>query len=257
MIYNKIKNKLPKKVKKLGIKILKKQYAGHEERFFVKYNKNKIVNQAWIAHYLIYKKMLEYAESVPTLDLCCGSGGGTALLSDHIKERIFGIDYSEDAINFAKKNNQNSLISYEKLDLNKNKDIDDLKKIIIFNKIKQVFFIEGIEHIKYPEKITNLLIECGIKKILISTPFEKEHQEIKGYHCSPFTPSFYKKFSEKFNSKIIIFAKFIDSKKVYAQIMEGMNETDIFKECFTKEKNDAINYLILIDNSNQESISPS
>src|SRR3989338_4727840 len=139
-----LKKYLPEWVKKYGRKVLKKQYSGHVERYYTKYDKNKTIEQAWIGHYLIYKKMLEYVKKVPTLDLCCGSGAGTIVLSEFLKEKIIGVDYSSKAINFAKRHNQNSLTHYEKLDLNHDKDVEKLKKIIILNKLKQVFFIEGI-----------------------------------------------------------------------------------------------------------------
>jgi len=252
------KKYLPNWVKKYGRKVLRKQFSGHVERYYVKYEKNKIIDQTWVAHYLIYKKMLEVAKKVPTLDLCCGSGAGTAVLSVFLNEKIIGVDYSDDALNFAKKYNQNSFTYYEKLDLNDDKDIEKLKKVIVSNKLKQVFFIEGIEHIKFPERIITVLRESGIELILISTPFESENQEIRGYHISPFTPSYYNNFSKKFNSRIINYAKFIDAKKALQQIKEGVKESELLEKYFTKDEKEAINYLLIIKSENQEeSISPS
>lgn len=251
-----MKKYLPEDIKKIGRKILKKQFSGHVERYYTKYDNDKNIDESWVGHYLIYKKMLEHAMDVPTLDLCCGSGAGTMFLLKHIKKKIFGVDYSKKALDFAKKFNSDSSIYFEKLNLNKNKDLEKLKKIILTNELKQVFFIEGIEHIKSPNKVITALKESGIKLILISTPFEPENQGIRGYHISPFTPTVYEKFSKKFNSEIICFAKSIDGKITSRQIKDGVKESEIFDKYFTKEKKDALNYLILIDNQ-EESISPS
>ena len=123
--------------------------------------------------------------------------------------------------------------------------------------MKQVFFIEGIEHIKSPEKIITALKESGIELILITTPFEREDVKIHGYHISPFTPSYYSNFAKIFNSRIINYAKFMEAKKVHQQIKEGVKESELLEKYFTKDEKDAINYLIIIESENQESISPS
>lgn len=242
---------IPRWVKDYGRKILKnKKILSHEERYYCKYNKDTVLKSIWVGHYLIYKKMIEFAEKIPTIDLCCGSGAGTKLLSESLRNKAIGIDYSNEAIAYAQANNQNSLTTFKKLDLNDFKDLQKLKKIIFSQKFEQVFFIEGIEHIHNPKKIISTLIESGVKLIFISTPFEKEDQESEGFHISPFTPSTYKEFSKQFNSKLVCYAKAMEATKIHEQIRIGVTESELLKKYFADKKNLALNYLILIDNRN-------
>src|SRR5690348_8858894 len=140
--------------KKILDKIIKN--TGVYERFDYAYDPNTVLSSKWIAHYMIYKKFLEHAKNVPTLDLCCGSGAGTKFIAETLKTNIFGIDYSNKAITYAKKYNTTELIEYRVLDLNK--QLKQLLKLIKNYKIKQVFFIEAIEHITNDYVILDMLL---------------------------------------------------------------------------------------------------
>ena len=93
--------------------------SGEFERFEYKFDEIDSLSSIWCAHYMIYKKFLEHAENVSTLDLCCGVGPGTILISKKLNVQVIGIDYSKKAINYAKKNNLNKGTEYFCLNLRK------------------------------------------------------------------------------------------------------------------------------------------
>ena len=141
------------------------------ERYYYTYvNGADALHSCWVAHYMIYKAFLDKAEKVNTLDLCCGSGPGTKLIATSIGCSTIGTDYSQEALDYAGAYNFHEKVSYYKIDLN---DTDKLKQIITDKEIKQIFFVEAIEHIKFDlaQKLLQLFVKNNINKIFISTPF--------------------------------------------------------------------------------------
>lgn len=237
-----------KKIKRFGIHLLKGEKAnvGNFERFDYKYEPNTVMTSDWVAHYFIYKKFLQRAECVPSLDLCCGSGAGTILIANTLNVNVVGIDYSDDAIKYSQNFNTTQLTQYHKLDLNKKDDLQTLKDIIVSNKILQVFFIEGIEHLRVPNDLIEILLKNGVKRIFISTPYEKEDTIPSGYHTYPFTTSIYYNFSKRFNAKILCYCKYVDKEKIKSLLKDRLEENQIIEQQFTNSTSDALNYLIEI-----------
>lgn len=239
---------LSKFTKNIVNKIKKKNsFDGHFERFYFAFDKDNVYNSNWLAHFFIYKKFLSLSKELPTLDLCCGSGAGTKIISSFLNTITIGIDYSKEAIDYAKINNTSKLISYHILDLNNENDIMKLSTIIKLNKIKQVFFIEGIEHVLHPEIILETLLNNGVIKIFISTPLENENVLPEKFHVHPFTPSIYEQFAKKFEFRTICYCKFVDKLIVKSQLESGLSEEKVIEQYFTKSKSEALNYLIEIN----------
>jgi len=208
------------------------RHKGHFERFYTIYNDSRIESKEWMAHFLIYKRFLPLAEKVPTLDLGCGCGAGTKLIADNLDVFTTGIDYSKEAIDFARKHNTYKRVRYLQIDLRDRQELDFLTTIIHDKGIKQVFFIETIEHLKDPKNIVRFLFKAGIKCIFVSTPYEREKTQ-RGYHMSPFTPEVFSDFSKIFDTELITYCKYIDA----------YNPP---KEPFTKDPNEALNYLFKV-----------
>lgn len=199
---------VPRQIRRIGKALLLSVKHGGAaegcvERFYFKYDRDKVLESEWVAHYFIYRKFLQIAERVPTLDLCSGSGAGTKLIAESLRVRVVGVDYSVEALKFAENQNQNSLIEYYQLDLNKTNSLDFLRELIVSKGLQQVFFIEGIEHIQSPNEVISTILESGIERVFISTPFEQESTTRLGYHVYPFTPSVYDRFVVRFGSKVL------------------------------------------------------
>lgn len=242
-------------IKTIGRKILQisnldKKNCDSMERYYFNYNTGNILYSDWAGHYLIYKKFLSIADKIASIDLCCGSGAGTKLISKTLGTQVIGIDYSSQALEYAQNNNQDYSILYEKIDLNKKHDLQNLKRIIVENQIAQVFFIEGIEHLKDPFSVIDILVRNGVKRIFISTPFEKNNTIPSAYHIHPFTPSVYENFSKQFNSKILCYFKPTLVKSIQAIADKGYSDEEIIQNFITFSTDEAMNYLIEIDSKN-------
>ena len=117
-----------------------------------------------LARYKFAKKYLNETDTV--LDIPCGSGYGTKLLSSYCK-KIVGVDIYQDAIThaneFFKDDNNHFLVG----------NMENIKNIFPHNYVfDKIISFEGIEHIKYPKKfldeIFRLLKQDG--EFIISTP---------------------------------------------------------------------------------------
>ena len=213
-------------VRKTARKVVRKLTSytqkGSIERYYCKWND---VSPEWMAHHLIYKKFLQITDKITTLDLGCGCGAGTKLISESLGINVIGVDYSRKGINYAKENNYGKLTDYYKININFN--LNKVKKLITNHSIQQVFFIEVIEHVRNPDKMVKALLESGVKKIFVSTPVS-ETTKREGYHLSPFTPERFNKFCQKFDVELIGYIKYIDHKNIPDEpftnnIKEGMN----------------------------------
>ena len=144
-----------------GIFYSRLKNSGEFERFKYKFDEIDSLSSIWCAHYVIYSKFLEYAENVSTLDLCCGVGPGTILISKKLNIPVTGIDYSKKAINYAKKNNLNKETEY--FCLNLHNELQRLEELVVKKNIKQVFFVEGIEHIKNDYDVIDILLNHRLR----------------------------------------------------------------------------------------------
>lgn len=97
------------------------------------------------------------------LDLCCGVGYGSNLLSAAGARKVFGVDISREAIEYAKRMYKSDSVEFF---------CDDASHVLPFSLIDIVTCFEGIEHVQEPEKtlvtIANSLAPDGMA--LISSP---------------------------------------------------------------------------------------
>ena len=119
--------------------------------------------------YLLAKKMLSKNDRV--LDLACGTGYGTAMLSSRAKH-VFGVDLSKRAIWFAKRRYQKSNVEFQTGDF-----FDS------FGKYDVVVSFETLEHImaeSFDQILVNL--ESKAKKLIIGSVPYLEKAEINPHH---------------------------------------------------------------------------
>lgn len=119
------------------------------------------------------------------MDLCCGSGPGTRYLRDALGARILGVDYSEAALRYARDNNMADGIEFVPMDV---RMVHALRGLVKSWRIKQVFFVEGVEHVTNHTEIIDALFGEGVEKVLASTPKEKEGAAPADWHVNPITP---------------------------------------------------------------------
>jgi 2-polyprenyl-3-methyl-5-hydroxy-6-metoxy-1,4-benzoquinol methylase len=111
------------------------------------------------------KEQLGQDNSLFGLDIYCGTGYGTYMLSESLDCPVIGIDASKDAINVAEQHYSNKKTLY-------------VHKLFPFN-LPEVTFdfiacIESLEHTAEPEQFINLMARSLKKKscLVLSTPNE-------------------------------------------------------------------------------------
>ena len=94
-----------------------------------------------IPHGVAYVHALPMVQEKSVIDLCCGTGYGTRLLSE-AAYKVVGYDYSKDAINY---NNSRPLpnVVYEL------KDVEKLSKL----EADVITCMQGLEHLDDPKKL--------------------------------------------------------------------------------------------------------
>ena len=140
-------------------------------------------------HLRFYNKSLEFVENKEVLDIACGSGWGTILLSNKAK-KVIGLDISPEAVRYAKKEYSGNNFEFQVgsiLDIPFNDGTFDI-----------VNSIETFEHVER-KHIEKLISEClrVLKKeglFLFSTPegeFFQYHpespKEYQGWHFWHYT----------------------------------------------------------------------
>ena len=114
-------------------------------------------------HFCAYKFARGYAAGKVVLEIGCGEGYGSFYLADSAKE-VTAIDYSNEAIEYAKSKYKKENLRFQKLDV---RELSTLNK-----KFDLVCSFQVIEHIQdtgaFLKNIRNLLNEGGI--FICSTP---------------------------------------------------------------------------------------
>lgn len=157
------------------------------ERILIKYDKNLDYNQFDVYqknHFMRYQYALNLLnKNMKCADIACGTGYGTAMMSEHVKE-ITGVDLNENVIKYNtetyKHFNNLKYIASNMLDID---FLSDLDLIISF---------ESLEHLdegniqKMLKKFNDMLKSEGL--ILFSTPYMQVNSPaaIKGGHHKTF-----------------------------------------------------------------------
>ena len=146
-------------------------------------------DREWVS--LRYRLTLDYIEQTGlVLDAACGSGFGSAILSQKAK-MIYGIDISRDAINYAKGKYGKNNIKFSRGDVQKIKFKDDFFDVAIG--------IETLEHVKHPELYLQELkrVTKNYGKVVISTP-QKKGGLLTPYHIYEYDFCEFKELLQKY-----------------------------------------------------------
>lgn len=138
------------------------------ERLIVEGNEENLSYGEHLARYL---SVVDIVEGKIVLDVASGSGYGSQMMAKKAK-KVIGVDYSKEAVAYAKKKYPAKNLSYLVDDATELSQIED-------NSIDVVVSLETIEHLEEPEK----LIE-QVKRVLktdgvfvVSTPNDDEFYE--------------------------------------------------------------------------------
>ncbi len=158
------------------------------ERMIPEYHKGKNVYGAHLAR---YEASLPLIEGKTVLDIACGSGYGTKLISNKAN-KVYGIDVDPNAIVYAKKHYAAKNIEYI--------SGDGVSIPLKNNSVDIVICYETIEHIEKYEKfmteINRILKKSG--QLLLSTPNEIEYAEGNHFHIHEFEYNELKRLVEKY-----------------------------------------------------------
>lgn len=141
-------------------------------------------------HLSRYNSVLNIVKDKVVLDIASGSGYGTKLMSKNAK-RVIGVDYSKDAIRYAKTHYKADNITYL---------TGDAHQLPVEEKsIDVVISFETIEHLDKPDKflqeVKRVLKRNGI--FVVSTPNDSEFMEGNEFHVHEFDLSELKKLINK------------------------------------------------------------
>lgn len=134
---------------------------------------------AYGEHLVRYKSVSQIVKNKTVLDIACGTGYGTQIIANNAK-KVIGIDLSEEAIAYAKKNYPHKNVTYQQ---------GDATNIPLPDKsVDVVVSLETIEHIPEPEsfvkEVKRVLKPGG--QFVVSTPNDDEFTEGNIYHVHEF-----------------------------------------------------------------------
>ncbi len=146
--------------------------SGNIGNFYNKYETKNIIEKIIIDNY--YKNLLNICNQNDIknfIDLGCGEGKWLYEFSKKGFDCV-GMDHSQEALELAKKN-----INLEKIRLFQcNLYDEDFPEVInsVINKtnIKNIFFLEVLEHLQNPEKVLSNLKKVSFEKMIITVPNE-------------------------------------------------------------------------------------
>lgn len=161
----------------------------------------------FISHLMRYYFALQFAVNKAVLDAGCGAGYGCNLLAT-VAKKVIGIDYSQEAIDYAKKHYSHSNFKFRTMNLlalDFNDDTFDL-----------VTCFEVIEHIREDhmllKKISHILKPNGV--LVISTPNQlTDHLHMKSINTK-YLPHVNLMNPQKLKTKLSIFFPTV---KLYGQ----------------------------------------
>lgn len=141
---------------------------------------------------IVAKKYQDASKSTKgkkVLDLGCGLGAGAKLLANQGAALVIGIDYSKQAINYAKKNNSAPNLEYIKMDA---MDLNFKNHFDIITCFELIEHLPPENHKEFVYKLskmlkTNGICFCSTPNKLVSSPDRKK--PYNPYHKMEFTPS--------------------------------------------------------------------
>lgn len=151
----------------------------------------------WLDHVARYKFASRYAKGKVVLDISCGTGYGSKILHDGGASKVFGVDISSEAINFALSKYKGDGLDFRVGDI-LNIDFPD-------NYFDIAVCFETIEHVKNQEKALSELLRVlkpdGL--LVISSPNRKLTSSGKSLEDPPNNPYHFIEYStEEFISTL-------------------------------------------------------
>lgn len=148
------------------------------ERLIPAKNNDSVVYGEHISRYL---SVIDIIRDKVVLDIACGSGYGSQLLSQYAKS-VTGIDNSKEAVSYAKNNYPSNNLTYLKDDAEKLSNIESATMDVVVS-------METIEHLRNPEQfvkqVKRVMKPEGI--FIVSTPNDNEYREGNEFHLHEFT----------------------------------------------------------------------
>lgn len=186
------------------------------------------LRRTYLQSLVAYKFAQKYCKGKRVLDLCCGEGYGSSLLSRGSKE-VISLDYNFEAIRSAK----NKYKSFKNLKFINADFMKTLPKIDNFDVIVSYQAIEHFEDLnRYLKQVRSLLKKNGL--FLVSTPNKsKTFYGFNPYHYYDFTSSDFKNLLKSNFKKVSLYGVFGDK---LASRAKNKNEslTKIFLSYFPK-----------------------
>lgn len=167
-------------------------------------NSNKSVIASIISR---YKFASNFAKGKNVLDIGCGTGIGLDFLAKSA-DTVMGIDYSEESVNYATKNNNRNNLTFKVMDCRELRFNDEKFSLITsFEVIEHIY-----EHEKFIQEVKSVLEPNGV--FICSTPNTKVFSprgKYLDFHCHEFTLCEFKSILEKYFNKVEIFGQFYNS----------------------------------------------
>lgn len=161
-------------------------------------------------HVKVYEFGMQFVPGKDVLDVGCGTGYGSHLFVRKGARSVFAIDYSEEAIGYARAHFRNPALKYKSMDAQK---ISGRK-----NSFDVVFSSENIEHLQEPERclegIRRVLRDGGI--LVMGTPNKEFFSpSIEGtsneFHLHEFYYEDLEKMLKKYFDNVFIFENTFES----------------------------------------------
>lgn len=206
---------------------------------------------AYGEHLARYRCVSELVKGKIVLDIACGTGYGTQMLADTAK-KVYGIDVSKEAVDYAAKNYPHKNVHYKQ---------GDARKIALQdNSVDVIVSLETIEHIPEPEVFVNE-VKRVLKKdglFIVSTPNDDEFTDGNIYHVHEFDfkeldrlmKKYFKNFDYYFQGSW--FSSGILSKKKFETEFRD-NQLEL-KKSFSQKYNKAIYYIAIASDASIPSL---
>jgi SAM-dependent methyltransferase len=186
-------------------------------------------------HKFTYEYIKQYTKNRTVIDIGCGMGYGSRILSENAKE-VIGIDINNEAINYCKKNYKSENLSFIRSDVFLLEEDSKYDIAVTFQ------VIEHIENIsEFCDKLKNIVKIGGT--IFISTPNIPLDQKIRNrnkYHINEMTYQEFKNILEnKFKNVEIngiafsnesLLRRFISSLPIYTYLGKRLKRNSRIKK---------------------------
>jgi ubiquinone/menaquinone biosynthesis C-methylase UbiE len=177
------------------------------ERMIPDFHNRTIMYAEHMTRYIAAQKI---AQDKVVLDIASGSGYGTKLLSE-VAKKVYGVDVSEESVEYAKENYNSKNIEYL---------VGDAEKIPLPDgSVDLVVTFETVEHVnnymKFIDEIHRVLKKDGLA--IISTPNDEEFAEGNHFHLHEFK---YKELTSLLGKTFKYLKPYHQATWAYAQISD-------------------------------------